>query len=164
MTVAIVIVLLLAGFVLLAIEAMAPGVHIFGITGAIFIVGGIAYATVALGPAWGAGTFLVSVLVFVAIVVAALKTGTWKRLTLETEQRKDQGYRSDNETMSQYVGKIGTVLHDLRPVGYMDVGGQRLEAISESDFVAKGQTVSIVRVDGGRLVVRPATPETAKEA
>lgn len=155
MTILIVVILLVFGFALLTVEAMAPGVHIFGITGGILVLGGIALATVAMGPVWGAVTFMVSVLIFSVVLVVSIKSGTWKRMTLVTEQRKDAGYRSDNVTLSRFLGKRGKVLHDLRPVGYIEIGGERVEAVSESDFVNKGEPVEAVRLDGARLVVRP---------
>lgn len=154
MTLVIVIGLLVIGFVLVTVEALTPGVHVFGVSGSVMVLAGIAYATLRMGPVAGATTFLVSLVVAAAIVTYVIKSGTLTRMTLQTEQRKDEGYRTDNVGLKRFVGKQATVLHDLRPVGYVEIGGERVEAVSESDFVTKGKTVEVVRVDGARVIVR----------
>ncbi|MFN7975064.1 MAG: NfeD family protein [Acidobacteriota bacterium] len=154
MTWIIVIGLLVLGFVLVTIEALTPGVHIFGVGGGLMVLAGIVYATVKMGPAYGAGTMLVSLVIFGALATYVVKSGTFRHMTLESAQHKDQGYRADNAGLKRFLGKQGTVLHDLRPVGYVEIAGERVEAVSESDFVVKGKAVEVVKVDGVRLVVR----------
>lgn len=156
MTYLVILVLLVLGFILVTIEALTPGIHVFGIMGIGLVIAGIAYAFVRFGITGGGLTLIGSFVVFVAIVVITVRSGTWRRLTLESRQKRDQGYRADNASLARHVGKHGTVLHDLRPVGYVEIGGERVEAVSESEFIPKGGSVDVVRVDGVRLVVRPA--------
>jgi len=152
----IIVLLLVIGFILITMEALAPGFHIFGLTGLVLVIAGIGLAMFQ-SPLLGMATLVGSVGLFVVIIVVSIRSGAWKRLTLETEQRKEKGYRSDDVTLDRFVGKTGRVLHDLRPVGYAEVDGQRVEAVSESDFVRKGQEVKVIRLDGTRVVVRPTT-------
>lgn len=159
MTIAIILMLLVMGFLLLLVEAMTPGVHVFGVMGGLMVLGAIAYTTVMYGSRWGAATFVASLALFGVILYVAIRSGTWKRLTLQTEQRRDAGYRSDDAGINRHLGRQGKALYDLRPVGYVELGGERIEAVSESEFVKKGDTVEVVRVDAGRLVVRPVAPE-----
>lgn len=159
MTLAIILVLLVMGFLLLLVEALTPGVHVFGIMGGLMVLGSVAYTTVKFGPRWGAVVFVSAIALFGAVIFVAIKSGTWKRLTLQHEQRRDAGYRSDDAGINRHIGKQGKALYDLRPVGYVDLSGERVEAVSESEFVKKGDMVEVVRVDAGRLVVRPMAPE-----
>ena len=43
----------------------------------------------------------------------------------------------------------------LRPSGTALIDGERLDVVSEGDFVEPGQKVRVVKVEGLRIVVRP---------
>jgi membrane-bound serine protease (ClpP class) len=51
---------------------------------------------------------------------------------------------------------MGTALTDLRPSGTAVVDGERVDVVSEGDFVKAGAPVMVMRSKGYRLVVRPA--------
>lgn len=72
----------------------------------------------------------------------------------ETVLDKEAGYTSLDPTLPQLLGQIGTVLTDLRPVGFVDVGGRRVEAVSNGAWVKKGAKVRILSLDGTSLVVQ----------
>ncbi len=55
---------------------------------------------------------------------------------------------------SSYVGRRGTALTDLHPVGKADFAGEMLDVVAEGGFVPKGSAVEIVRDEGYRKVVR----------
>ena len=56
---------------------------------------------------------------------------------------------------SDLVGQIGEALTDLRPAGKIIIDGERHEATSEREFVARGARVRVIGKDGPALVVRP---------
>ena len=56
---------------------------------------------------------------------------------------------------SDLVGRVGEALTDLRPAGKIVIDGERYEATSERDFVARGQRVRVIGKEGPELVVRP---------
>lgn len=70
---------------------------------------------------------------------------------------KDQeGYRASSYDASA-IGKTGVVVADLKPGGYILVDGNRLQAISETGYVANGEEVVVI---GGReesLIVKRKT-------
>ena len=68
-------------------------------------------------------------------------------------QEAETGFLSA-PTASDLVGQIGEALTDLRPAGKVTVAGQRHEATSEREFIARGARVRVIGKEGPALVVR----------
>ena len=62
--------------------------------------------------------------------------------------------------LAQLVGIEGDLACDLRPAGWMDIGGERYDVVSEGAFLAKGSRVKVIEVRGNRVVVAPAPSGT----
>lgn len=56
------------------------------------------------------------------------------------------------------VGATGLSESPLRPVGKINLGGHRVDAVAEGKFVDAGISVKVIRVEGNRIVVRPLNP------
>ncbi len=54
------------------------------------------------------------------------------------------------------VGRTGHAVTPLKPGGKIEVDGQVIDVVSEGDFVAAGEPVEILRVDGMHTLVRKA--------
>lgn len=52
------------------------------------------------------------------------------------------------------VGSVGVALSDLRPAGIAEVDGQRIDVVTEGDYLAVGSQIEIIRDEGYRRVVR----------
>ena len=52
------------------------------------------------------------------------------------------------------VGAVGMVVSDLRPVGLIQIDGQRLEALAETGFIRAGTKVRITVVESNQIKVR----------
>ena len=57
---------------------------------------------------------------------------------------------------SDLLGKDGITITELRPVGTAEIGGERVDVITDGEFVHKGTPVTVVRADNMKVVVRPA--------
>ena len=55
------------------------------------------------------------------------------------------------------IGKEGKVLTDLRPVGKVEIAGERYEVLSETYFVPAGTAVRVTQADMETIKVRPLT-------
>lgn len=56
--------------------------------------------------------------------------------------------------LSGLVGRSGVAVTTLRPIGFVRVDGQRIDAIAESGFIAEGAAVDVIEVFEGQLKVR----------
>lgn len=87
-----------------------------------------------------------------------VKTKFWQQLTSPDIQKKEDGY-STSFGWESLVGENGIADTDLHPSGWVKVGDQRVFVVSEGEFVEKGKSVKILKVDGNRIVVREITKE-----
>ncbi len=56
---------------------------------------------------------------------------------------------------SDLAGQVGEALTDLRPTGKVIINGERHEATSEREFIARGSRIRVIGKEGPALVVRP---------
>jgi membrane-bound serine protease (ClpP class) len=52
------------------------------------------------------------------------------------------------------LGKAGVASSDLRPAGVARVAGERVDVVTQGDFVPAGSAIEVFRVEGNRIVVR----------
>jgi len=55
------------------------------------------------------------------------------------------------------TGAEGVALSDLRPAGVARFNGDRIDVVSEGDFVSAGSTIRVLRTEGNRVTVREVT-------
>jgi len=153
-----------AGLILLAIELfVTPGFGATGVLGIAALVGGLALSLVGAGATWAViisalGRVAVSLLLAIAAALALLRflprLPFGRRLVLETELAAREGFASAPETDRDWLGKRGTTASPLRPAGIADIEGERVDVVSDGDFIDAGDSITVVRVDGNRIVVR----------
>ena len=70
--------------------------------------------------------------------------------------------------VERIIGQTGTVQQEIdnaKEEGRVDAGGLSWAARSESgEAIAPGVSVTVLRIDGVKLIVRPAQPDTPKES
>lgn len=74
-----------------------------------------------------------------------------KRLVSEGEQ---VDYTAGGDQHESLEGKDGIVISTLRPAGKIEIDGVPYDAQSEGDFIEKGTSVRVQRVEGARLFVK----------
>lgn len=52
------------------------------------------------------------------------------------------------------LGQSGIAASDLRPAGVAKVSGERVDVVTQGDFVPAGRPIEVFRVEGNRIVVR----------
>jgi len=97
------------------------------------------------------------------VIVASVVYGVFRHLPSSRQldgllhvgsQPSAEGYIS-TQARSDLVGKIGTAVSELRPVGVAEIMGERVDVTSEGAFLPAGTPVTVVHAEGMRLVVRP---------
>jgi membrane-bound serine protease (ClpP class) len=94
-----------------------------------------------------------AVIGLVLLAKLMIRSRFWNQLTAPSMQKKDQGF-SNTQGWEVFVGKVTTAETDLNPSGWIRIDGQRIFVISEAGFSDKGKEVSILSVDGNRVLVR----------
>ncbi len=168
------ILLALLGLVAIAAEVfLLPGFGVAGIVGIGML--GAAILLSMLGPAptpgdvaqalgaLGAAT-VITVSVAYAWVRKLPTSRRFRGLLLQDTMHSAAGYIS-SVSRTELIGQQGRALTGLRPAGAAEVAGERLDVVTEGEFIAAGTPVMVTRSDGYRLVVRSVVPsQPASEA
>lgn len=153
-----------AGLLLLLIEAFVlPGFGIAGILGILAFLGAITLSTVGDGASWTAlvdAATRLSISVVIAILVSLLmlrfmpKTRFGRHLVLDKGLDAGSGFTSEPLSDHTLVGQTGVTATALRPAGIASIGGQRIDVVSDGDYIEAGTPIRVDHVDGNRIVVR----------
>ncbi|MBN1806739.1 MAG: hypothetical protein JW837_15935 [Sedimentisphaerales bacterium] len=82
------------------------------------------------------------------------KTRFGKSVTLSPPERQQGDAIPDTSVLKEMLGKTGTVLTPLRPVGMCDFEGKRIECVAENGYVEKGKKIKVIDVESTQLTVR----------
>ena len=140
---------------LIMMEAFMPGFGVAGISGVILEIAAIILTSKYYGLVWSLiATF--AVLVFIGIAVffsyrSAMKGRLSKSPIVLKES--EEGTASA-PALESWADREGTAATALRPAGFVEIGGTRLNASTSGDFLAKGTPVRVVGAEGDHLVVR----------
>ena len=156
------------GIALLAAELLLiPGFGVAGILGIAALGGGVFMSFLGSYPSptdmWRAATAVLTSIVFITIgagVMIALLPGLpiWSRLNLlaRLDNTPEPTPPPEAQVASPWIGSQGVTLTPLRPAGTGLFQGRRLDIMSEGEYVSANTPVTIVQVEGNRIVVRPA--------
>lgn len=143
------------GLVLLLVEATIPGFGIAGTSGVILVIISIVMIStnVLEGLLLTIGTIAIATLLLIAMIKLGWAKKYFKFFVLNTEQKNEEGYISNNK-YTDYIGKTGVVVTPLRSAGTVLIDGARLDAVSEGEFIEKGAVVEVIRTEGSSIFVR----------
>lgn len=158
-----------AGLVLIAVEVVVPGFGIFGLLGGLAVLAGLYMSLLGDLPTTPdflrAGSVLsVSVLLMIVTGWALIRHLPRSRrladrgIFLLTRTDRDHGYASAL-VRKELVGQEGVAITDLRPSGVALFDDERVDVVSESEWIEEGTPVVILASEGYRHVVRPLKPE-----
>lgn len=145
------------GIILLIAEAFITGFGVLGVVGLICIAVSIVLsAETFLGGLLTLGLALVMAVIIILIAFRFLrKSRLWNRLILSHSESKDRGYVGPRD-ISDLLGIDGKALTPLRPSGMVSLcNGQRVDAISEGNYIAAGTEVVVSGFSSGSVVVTP---------
>lgn len=97
---------------------------------------------------------LVGAVVLILVLAKFLpRTTIFNKFILAVEEKKDAGFVS-HSTTDELVGKEGVAITTLRPAGTAKIDGNRVDVVSESEYIEKGQKIKVIAVEGIRVVVK----------
>ncbi len=153
------------GAIAIAVEVLVlPGFGVAGILGVVAVGAAIVLAMMGAAPTMRDVFQAVAVLSASLAITAALayawlrhlpSSGRFSGLFLRGGMAQADGYISA-APREDLVGRDGVALTDLRPAGTAQFGSERVDVVTEGEYVAQGSTVRVIRSEGYRHVVRPA--------
>jgi membrane-bound serine protease (ClpP class) len=164
------IILFIVGIILLLVEIFViPGFGVAGISGIALVVIGLAlsllsnvkldFSGIGVLVIFKAFAFVVF-FVFTALVGSIwasgklFSSGPFNRLALKRTQEKSEGFISSPEDIRNLIGKVGEAYTILRPSGKVIIEGKVFDAIAETSWISKGDSVEVVRQETMQIYVR----------
>jgi membrane-bound serine protease (ClpP class) len=157
--------LVVVGLILVALEVFVlPGFGIAGVLGATAIVAGLGLSLVGAGAtrqvlviaaARVVFSLLVALVVSLAVIRLLPRLPFGRRVVLQTGLPAGAGWEPRVESHRPAVGARGTAVSPLRPAGIADIGGERIDVVSEGEYIDAAEAIEVLRVEGNRVVVRP---------
>lgn len=143
------------GLLLLVIEGVVPGFGLPGISGILFVIAGTVLAMGSLSSAIASISIAIIITTLVTIVLLKLgfRSKLLDRVILKAEHNDERGYLSVDSS-HMYLNKIGMSITELRPSGFIEIDGKRLDALSDGSFIPKNVQIEVFRVEGSKIFVR----------
>jgi membrane-bound serine protease (ClpP class) len=152
------------GLILLVIEVfVTPGFGILGGFGIAALLGGLGLSLVGTGATWtvvlsALGQVALALLLAIALALVLLqfvpRLPFGRRLILDTGLPAEGGYVSPPESDRRWLGQRGSAASTLRPSGIAHFDHERVDVVTEGEFIEAGDAIEVIRVEGNRIVVR----------
>lgn len=149
--------LLIAGIGFLIGEIFHPGFGLPGILGLVCLGLDILISaqTLAQGLLM---TAIAAVIVLVIFLIGASMISAGKlpkKLVLRDENGSVEGFVSGDGDGAA-PGQTGRAVTVLRPAGIAEIGGRRLDVVTQGEFIPEGSSLRVEAVEGSRIVVAAA--------
>jgi len=164
------VILLAAGLIALGLEVfVVPGFGIAGIISILCIGSAVFLALLGSLPTWpdvarASGVLAASVGIIIAavyLIVRNLPTSErWRGIFLRAASHAQEGYVSA-DPRDDLLGRIAVAVTDLHPGGAAQLDDERLDVVTEGEYVKRGTHVRVVRAEAYRLVVKPVEAHLA---
>lgn len=147
--------LFVTGLILLVVEGIVPGFGLPGISGILFVLIGtiLAMDSLKLGIMSLSAATIITAAVSIVLIKRGFKSKLFNSIVLDAKHDGDKGYFSSN-SMDMYLLKEGITLSEMRPSGYVDIDGDRIDALSLDGYIAKNIPIKVVKVEGSKIFVR----------
>lgn len=143
------IIVLLLGVILLALEIVALPGGIAGVFGVGLIAFGVWETYQMFGNTVGTIVLLCAIALCGLMLAWFMKTKTWKRFSLNEEV--DSKVNQLEHTIK--VGTRGTTISRLAPTGKALIDGQPTEVHAVNKFIDPDRTIEVVAIEGYRIDV-----------
>ena len=146
-----IIVFLVVGAVLIALELVALPGGVAGILGGVAMIIGLWQSYAQYGTVAGNITLVASMIVVVALLLLLMRNKTWKRIGLK-EEVDSKVNTVDEEKIA--VGATRTTVSRLAPAGKAVINGQTCEVHTVSEFIDENRPVEVIKIEGYLITVK----------
>ena len=145
--------LIFSGAVLLALEIFLPG-GVAGFIGVMILIGAAFVAVNTVGGWMGAGLAILALLVGCLMTYLVIKifprSFVGRNLSLDADLRESH---AENAELNALIGVEGVSSTVLRPSGFAELKGQRIDVVTRGEVIEANVKVRVVDVEGNRVVV-----------
>ena len=152
MSVTLIILLIVIGIALCIVEVVVlPGITVAGIAGVLLVACSVVLTFKWYGNTAGAISLIGTGMLFVVLLIYALRAKTWDRLSLHSEI---DGKVNVVDTDDIKQGDKGTTISRLAPIGKILIHDKILEGKSEFGLIDENTEIEVVHVDQSTIIVQ----------
>lgn len=144
------IIILILGVVLLALEIVALPGGVAGIFGLGLLVFGVWQSYILWGESMGNTILIICTALTAILLVIFLKAKTWKRFSLNEESDSTV---NQIDTKDITVGTVGRTIARLAPTGKALIEDQLVEVHAINKFIDPDRPIKVVGIEGYRIDV-----------
>lgn len=149
------VIVFLLGMLLIGFESVIPGFGVIGVSGIILVVIGVILGRG--NPVQAIISLSIAAISGFGSVFILIKTGfnskLFDKIILRDKQTDEKGFVSSND-YSHLLGKTGIAITNLRPAGFVEIDGQKIDSVSEGPMIDSGEKIEVVSVEGFSVKVR----------
>ena len=150
-----ILLIFIGGIALIGLEMFIPG----GIVGTVGVVT-LVYAIIYVNKSTYYIVFILVISLILAVILFYVNRNVFHkklmfldRLVLNDSISTKDGYVA-SESRLELLGQKLIAYTDLRPAGVAVLENEKLDVVTDGDFVEKGNKIEVIRVEGMRIVVK----------
>jgi membrane-bound serine protease (ClpP class) len=101
------------------------------------------------------GLFFIFMMWLLSRMAARPGSRVGKGFVLDGQSDSSKGFVAADSGKRSLIGQTGITISMLRPAGKVDIQGERIDAVSDGEFIPKDAKVEVVKFEGNRVVVKP---------
>ena len=140
-----------------------PGFGIVGVLGIIMMISGLFLGLIGDFALTDRSLISVAIIQLAAVFVGTgifiyllskilPKSNIWNRLILQEHSPGKSGYTA-KPIFDHLIGVEGIALTDLRPAGSAIINDQRIDVVTEGDYISHNSVIVVKAVEGSKIVV-----------
>lgn len=143
------------GLFMLGFELVIPGFGLMGIGGALFLVLGVYSAMEKLTISLNLLLIIISIMAVIIFlfIKKALKSDKADSVILNMSLNKENQILSRNDR-KDLLNKRGTTIGPLRPTGFADINGEKVEVVAKAGFIKSDIEIEVIEVKDSEVYVR----------
>ena len=147
--------LFVIGILLLVVAMVVPGFGIPEVGGLLFMFGGVVLAVDSVSSALLSLSIAIILTTIITVILVKLgfRSKLLNKIVHKSNHTSDRGFLSTNP-MDIYLNKEGITQTELRPTGFIEIDGKRLDALAEGGLIPKNSKVKVVKIEGSKIFVR----------
>ena len=99
--------------------------------------------------------FVIADLILIPILVYfGIKFLAKSPVTLRTKLSREDGVTAQSQDQNHYLGRQGLAITDLRPSGVAKINEERLDVVTQGEYIEKQTKILVIAVRGNQIVVK----------
>ncbi|MBR9984811.1 MAG: serine protease [Desulfosarcina sp.] len=148
------VILQLIGILVIIAEIILPSGGILSILAAGLFGYSLYLVFTQLSASTGMAFVIADLILIPILVYVGIKFLAKSPVTLRTKLSRKDGVTAQSIGQKEYVGSPGLALTDLRPSGIAQINQERMDVVTQGEYIEKQTPIIVIAVSGNQIVVK----------